>query len=285
MPRQDAAARLASKAFLTLLVIFANNGAPAFAQTPLHTSANHAAPDTVFKIREAPNPAFGVGEKLTFIVRYGPIVAGNARLSIPETVEVNGRKCFRILSEAWSNSFFSKFYKVEDRIQSFTDVAGIFSWRFEKKQHEGSFREEQVVEFDHRQGLAITTKKAKRDTVKVPVFVQDVLSAMYYIRTLDFAPGDSIFVDNHADNKIYPLKIVVYRKEKVSTRAGKFDCFVVEPLLKTPGLFQQKGRVVVHLTADKRKIPVLMTSQIYVKAFDLGSVVVELEKMEGVLAK
>lgn len=280
MPRQDAAARLVLKFFLTLLFLLSSHHPGAFAQT------NHAAqPDTAFKIREAPNAAFGVGEKLDFIVRYGPIVAGNARLSIPETVDVNGRKCYRILSEAWSNSFFSKFYKVEDRIQSFTDVGGIFSWRFEKKQHEGSYRDEQLVEFDHRAGLAITTKKAKRDTVKVPTFVQDVLSAMYYIRTLDFAPGDSIFVDNHADNKVYPLKIVVYRKERVSTRAGKFDCYVVEPLLKTPGLFQQKGRVVVHLTADKRKIPVLMTSQIYVKAFDLGSVVVELEKMEGVAAK
>jgi hypothetical protein len=284
MLHQDAAHRSFIKLFFATLI--------PFAQTAIHlssasaqTATNHASADTVFKIRSVPNPAFAVGEKLDFIVRYGPIVAGNARLSIPEAVEVNGRKCYRILSEAWSNSFFSKFYKVEDRIQSFTDVEGLFSWRFEKKQHEGSFRDEQFVEFDHRAGLAITTKKTKRDTVSVPRFVKDVLSAMYYIRTLDFAPGDSIFVDNHADNKVYPLKIVVYRKERVSTRAGKFECYVVEPLLKTPGLFQQKGRVVVHLTADHRKIPVLMTSQIYVKAFDLGSVVVELEKMEGAVGK
>jgi hypothetical protein len=238
--------------------------------------------DSVPPLRVIPNAAFGAGESLTFLVRYGPIIAGNARLSIPKIVEVNGRPCYNIVSEAWSNKFFSKFFKVEDRVESYTDVDGIFSWWFSKRLREGSFKADHEVTFDQANHIAVTKKKDKNDTLAVPPFVQDVLSAMYLIRTMKMAPGDSIFIDNHSDGKLFPLKIVVHKREKINIKAGKFSCLVVEPFLKTPALFQQKGRVVVHMTDDERKIPVMMTSQLYVKAFKLGAVVAELEKIEGV---
>ena len=110
-----------------------------------------------------------------------------------------------------------------------TDAAGMFSWRMEKKQQEGGYRDERTVDIDHLAGLAITTKKDRRDTTKIPPFVLDVLSAVYYVRTQNLAPGDSVLFDNYDNGKIYPLKIVVHRKEKIKTAAGKFECFVVEP--------------------------------------------------------
>jgi hypothetical protein len=257
----------------------------ALAQTDSLASASnshHSSTTVAVPLRAVPNPAFGAGEKLTFLVRYGPIVAGNARLSIPKIVEVNGRPSYHIVSEAWSNSFFSKFYKVEDRVESYTDVDGIFSWWFRKRLREGGFKADHEVTFDQINHLAITKKGGKSDTLATPPFVQDVLSAMYFIRTMTLAPGDTVSIDNHSDGKLFPLKIVVHGREKINIKAGKFTCLVVEPFLKTPALFQQKGRVVVHMTDDARKIPVMMTSQIYVKAFNLGAVVAELEKMEGV---
>ncbi|MDZ7343852.1 MAG: DUF3108 domain-containing protein [candidate division KSB1 bacterium] len=238
--------------------------------------------DRLPPLRVVPNPAFKVGESLTYLIRYGPIIAGNARLSIPKIVEVNGRPCYHIVSEAWSNKFFSTFYKVEDRVESYTDVDGIFSWWFKKHLREGNFKLDHEVTFDQVNYHAITKNEQKRDTLGVTPFVQDILSAMYFVRTQNLAPGDTMFVDNHSDGKLYPLKIVVHGRDKINIKAGKFNCLVVEPFLKTPGLFQQKGRIVVHLTDDARKIPVLMTSQIYVKAFNLGMVVAELEKIEGV---
>lgn len=240
-------------------------------------SSNNAAP-----LRVIVNRAFNVGEELSYIVRYGPIVAGSAKMSIPEIVNVNGRPCYHLLWEAWTNSFFSRFYKVEDKLGSFVDVDGIFTWRYEKQQREGSFRDDRVVDFDLERGLAITTKNSKRDTVAIPLFVQNVVSAFYYIRTQKLAPGDTVFVDNYDNGKILPLKIIVYRREKIKVRAGKFNCLVVEPQMKTPGLYNQKGRLIVHITDDDRKIPVLTTTELYIKAFNLGNVVAELEEIKGV---
>ena len=236
-------------------------------------------------LRVVSNPAFSAGEKLTFLVHYGPLVAGNARLSVPEIVNVNGRPCYKIISEMWSNKFFSSMFKIDDRVESHTDVDGLFSWWFSKRLREGDHRNEHVVNFDQINHLAVMEKGGKIDTLAVPPFVQDVLSAIYFLRTMKLMPGDTIHIPNHSDGKLFDLKVVVHKREKVQTKAGKFSCLAVEPFLKTSGLFQQKGRLIIHMTDDQRKMPVMITSQLYVKAFKLGAIVAELEKMEGVPKK
>jgi hypothetical protein len=233
-------------------------------------------------LREVRNHAFQDGEVLRYVVRYGPIVAGSAQLSLDEIVLFRGRPCFRIVSRAWSNSFFSNFYRVDDRVESLTDRDGLFSWWAEKHLREGSFRADQHAEFDQEDH----TIYFNRDTLRqISPFVQDVLSAMYFLRTLPLQVGEEILLDAFSDGKLYPLQIRVFGHERIRTRAGRFDCLVVEPFLQTPALFNQKGRIQVWLSNDNRKIPVLMKSQIYVSAFKLGSVIAELEEMEGVVRK
>jgi hypothetical protein len=256
--------------------------APSFSQQASGDSLSELHNGVAPPLRFIPNTAFHVGESLTFVVHYGPLLAGNARLSIPQIVNVDGRPCYQIISELWSNKFFSTFIKIEDRVESHTDVDGLFSWWFSKRLREGDYKAEHVVNFDQINHLAIMKKRDKSDTLAVPPFVQDILSAIYFLRTMNLAPGDTIHLDNHSDGKLFDLKVVVHKREKVQTKAGKFSCLVIEPFLKTPGLFQQKGRLVIHMTDDLRKMPVMITSKIYVKAFKLGAIVAELEKIEGV---
>ena len=238
---------------------------------------NGAAP-----LRVMSNTAFGVGESLTFLVHYGPLAAGNARLAVPQLVTVNGRPCYKITSELWSNKFFSSFFKMDDRVESHTDVDGLFSWWFKKSLHEGDYQSEHTVAFDQINHRAVMKKGDKLDTLAVPPFVQDVLSAIYLLRTMKLAPGDTVRLPNHSDGKLFDLQMIVHKREKAQTKAGKFPCLVVEPVLKTSGLFQQKGRLLIHMTDDHRKMPVMITSQLYVKGFKLGAIVAELEKVEGV---
>ena len=73
------------------------------------------------------NLAFGVGEKLTFEVKYGFISAGTAEMEVVRLVEFENRPCYQIVTKANSNSFFSSFYKVEDRVESIMDATGLFS--------------------------------------------------------------------------------------------------------------------------------------------------------------
>ena len=228
---------------------------------------------SAIQFRSIDNPAFDVGEKLTFVIRYGPIKAGNAIMSIPDTVHVRNMPCYRIVSEAFSNKFFSTFFEVRDKAESHTDMQGIFSWHFEKHIREGKYHADRLVDFDHTNQIAVRGK----DTLAIPLYVQDVLSALYFVRTQDIKVGKSILVDNYADNKLYPLEVKVHKKERKRVQAGEFDCVVVEPILRASGIFEHKGRLWVWLTDDEHHIPVLMQSKIII-----GSIIAELTEMEGI---
>ena len=216
------------------------------------------------KFRKIENRAFSVGEHLVFEIAYGFIKAGTATMSIPDTQWVNGRPCYHIVTTAQSNKFFSFFFKVRDRVESLIDMEGIFTWKFEKHIREGKFRADKYVEYDQYHRYVIT----KKDTMVVPLYVQDILSSFYYARTVPIKVGESFDIDNYADGKMYPLKILVHKKERIKVPAGSFNCIVVEPVLKGAGLFNQKGKLTIWLTDDERKMPVLMKSKVVIGSID-----------------
>ncbi len=213
------------------------------------------------------NIAFGVGEKLDFDIGYGFINAGFASMEVREIIEYEGRPCYKIVSTANSNKFFSSFYKVEDQVTSVVDAIGIFSWYFEKNLREGSYRSDRSYSLDQINHVAYDNK----DTIDIARYTQDALSVLYYARTQDLKVGKSIYIDNFTDGKNYPLEVRVLRKETIKVKAGKFDCIVVEPLLQTAGIFKHEGKLTVWLTDDRLKLPVLMKSKVLV-----GSISAEL---------
>lgn len=217
--------------------------------------------------REIDNVAFGVGEKLFYDINYGFINAGTASMEIADLIEYEGRPCYQIVTHANSNGFFSKFYKVEDRVESIVDAIGIYAWRFEKNLREGTYRADRQYTFDQI-GHVVHYDK---DTIPVEPFVHDALSALYFVRTQPLEVGTSLYLDNFVDGKKYKLEVRVHRKERIKVAAGTFDCVVVEPLSQAVGVFKHEGTLTVWLTDDRLRLPVLMKSRIVV-----GSVSAEL---------
>ena len=214
--------------------------------------------------RTLTNSAFRIGEYLEFDIAYKFITAGTATMSIPDTQWVENRPCYHIVTTAESNAFFSSFYKVRDRVESFIDMQGLFPWKFEKHIHEGRYKANRSVRYDQMNRRVYGHK----DTLDVSPYIQGVLSSFYFVRTLPLEVGKSIDIENYGDGKVYPLRILVHRKEKVKVPAGKFKCIVIEPVLKTEGIFNQTGKLTIWLTDDERKIPVLMKSKIMVGSID-----------------
>ncbi|MBN2417296.1 DUF3108 domain-containing protein [bacterium] len=216
--------------------------------------------------RSIANNAFGVGEHLVFDIAYGVIKAGTATMSIPEQVDINGRPTYHVVTTASSNSFFSTLYKVRDTVQTYIDMDGIFPWRFEKRIREGNYRKRQRVEYLQDEHLVISGKK--RDSLYVAPYIQGVLSAFYYVRVRTLEVGKHFDVMAYGDGKIYPLRVLIHKRETVTVPAGTFDCLVVEPVLQTEGIFNQEGRLLIWLTDDQYKMPVLMKSKILVGSID-----------------
>lgn len=217
--------------------------------------------------RRLDNYAFGVGELLQFDIGYGFINAGTATMEVADLIEYEGRPAYRLLSTATSNKFFSSFYPVRDRVESIFDAVGLFSWHFDKELREGKYRARRVYSFDQVAHKTVY----KDDTLEVAAYVQDALSAMYYIRTLDIKVGKSFFVDSFVDGRHFNMEVKVHRKESIKTKAGKFDCLVVEPIMQSSGVFKHEGKLTVWMTDDRIHLPVLMKSKVLV-----GSISVEL---------
>ena len=217
------------------------------------------------------NNAFGVGEELVFKIKYAGITAGISTISVSDTVRIDDHLCYRIDNRTQSTETFSVFYKVDDRAASWFDVDQFFSRRFEKHLREGDFRADAVIEFDQENNIARYPLKKNQPEVEVPPCVLDVFGAIFYVRMLPLEVGKDIIFDNHDNKKTYPLVVKVLKKELISVEAGVFQCIKVQPLLRTPGLFEHKGDLWVWLTDDQYQMPVLMKSKVAV-----GSVNAEL---------
>ncbi len=211
---------------------------------------------------------FGPGESLKFSIDYGILNAGQATMEVTGKRRVSGRECLDIRTEARSNAFFSKFYKVWDRAQTFLEPTTLLPWRFEKHQREGGYKKDMLIKFDRPRAFA---RYENGDEVAMHPHAQDELSAFYYLRTIPLEVGREVFIDNHTNRKNYPLKVLVHGREKVEVPAGTFDCWIIEPVVREGGIFSAKGTMTIWVTTDDRRIPVKMRTKVAV-----GSVTVSL---------
>ena len=170
-------------------------------------------------MRHIPNEAFGVGERLVFDVNFGFITAGEAVMTIPSYDSIASRKCYRIQFTVNSLPSFSWIYKVEDRYLTFIDVQAIAPLRFEQHIHEGSFTRDFVAEFDHQKRIAQTTG----GRYPIPQYVHDILSAFYFVRTVDFSSfktGDMMTLYNFYGDKSYELGVRFLGRQDLEVAAG-----------------------------------------------------------------
>ena len=231
------------------------------------------------QFRTIENNAFTVGEKLTFAVKYGFVTAGIAEMSNPKIKKISGRKAYNVKFTVNTVPEFDPIFKVRDRYETYIDVDGIFPWRFEQHVREGKYKKDFAAFFDQRRMKA----KTSGGTFEISRYVNDIMSAFYYTRTLDFTqskPGDKFHLKNFYNDKNYPLDVLFHGKETIEVDAGKFDCIIIEPLVVEGGLFKNEGNILIWLTDDELKMPVKVKSKVII-----GSIDAELLSFEGLKGK
>ncbi len=240
------------------LAALAGSGSPGRAADDELPSATAVGPRETLPAVEHP---FRAGESLRFSVQYGFVHAGTAWLEVPEVVDWNGVPCWRLVARAESNSFFDRMYRVRNRIESLWDRDGLFSWRYFEDRHEGRFHANDTISFDTTAHIA---RYKDGRTFDLPAESQDALSAFYFTRFKALPIGGSVTFPYHASHKSATMEVRVLGRDRVKTPAGKFDCVMIEPILKAGGIFANKGRLVIWITDDERRMPVLMKSKVMI---------------------
>ena len=202
---------------------------------------------------------FRTGEVLRFTVQYGPIHAGSAWLEVHGPGPGDGSTVATLVARAESNSFFSLTYRVRNRIESSWDMRERRSLRYREDRHEGGFKAKSEIVFNQDLGEA---RYSDGRVFPIPPDVQDALSSFYYTRTQALPIGGSVLFDYHASGRSQPLEVKIIGRDRVHVPAGTFDCVVVEPILHAGGIFKNNGRLQIWLTADQRRMPVLMRSKV-----------------------
>jgi hypothetical protein len=211
-------------------------------------------------------------ERLTFDLYWLGIYVGNAALEAVTEDNVT-----TITTEAHSAPFISNFYKVEDHSESRV-VDGMPS-SFRIRQHEGKYRSDKETRFDVK-GRKVVYFDYLKDLRNEQEFdlprLWDVVSGFYYLRTQQLEVGRTVYVDVFDSDKFLRVEVDVVKKDRVRVPGrGDVDAIVINPLLKSEGLFQNKGNVLVWLTDDESKTPVRVETEVPV-----GKVVAKLRGIE-----
>ena len=229
------------------------------------------------QLRELRHDAFKPGEKLTYGVHYGWVNAGEAVVELKESSrEIAGRKVWVATGKGRSLGAFNTFYKVDDHYETHFDAKGVFPYAFVRRVSEGGYNFTQDYVYNQYKG-EVTTQK--QQTHKVPASVQDMLSAFYYARTLDFSHakvGDIFTIETFLDDELWPLRMKYMGKETIKLRNGKYRCLKFQPVVQEGRVFKGNDDLNVWITDDGNRIPVLAQAKVLV-----GSIKMELSAYEG----
>ncbi|MEW6713808.1 MAG: DUF3108 domain-containing protein [Nitrospirota bacterium] len=205
--------------------------------------------------------------KFVYNIYWSGIKAGEATLSYANTPEG-----ITITSTAQSAPFISIFYKVDDLSQSILAPDGHPN-KYIVKIREGSRKRDKVTYFSEKSESntqkVIYIDKLKNESVEFNLEKQafDPLSAAYEISRRKLRTGRSEYIDIFDNKKVYNTEVQVLGKERITTSAGGFDTIVIKPLLKSEGVFLQKGEIYIWLTDDEKRLPVMLKSKVKIGSF------------------
>ncbi len=197
-------------------------------------------------------------EKLVFDGGWGSMRAGYLVVNAHKDHE---NKTMDITGKVATNGFVSAIFKIRDFVFSRMDADGLYPLHFEHHVREGRHRDRGWTLFDHKRG-SVFSDDDKGKASKASPFTHNYMSLIYYLRTMDLAPGDTFSINCFVHDKDYPIHFKVHGREKVKVDAGTFECLKLEPTLVGDGRGFAKGdKMYIWITDDNRRMPVMLESE------------------------
>jgi Protein of unknown function (DUF3108) len=237
--------------------------------------------------QKAPELPFQAGEELTYKIYYNLnfvwVPAGEVVFKVWEGKDNQ----FHYQAFGRTYSSYEWFFQVDDRYESWIDKNTLLPNYSERSVQEGGYKIYERIQFD-QQSKKMTVwrapQKGKPETktehaVKATVF--DVLSTMYYLRTIPFVERGTGSTENFSifmDQAEYPLKMR-YKGANPNKKVhgmGRYKTLRFQPDVIAGNVFTEDTKMSVWVSDDQNKIPVLIESPVSV-----GSVKVVLKSYKG----
>jgi hypothetical protein len=216
---------------------------------------------TAVRVRSLNAPAvpFGPGEKSTFEVRFGAVKVGGGSLEVVGIDNIRGRQAWHTAFRVQGGTFF---YRVDDSYESWIDTETLNSLLFIRQIQEGTRDRTQNYDIMPETGQYVERTRQKTTTKKTVEQPLDEAAFLYFVRTIPLVVGRSYDFNRYFIPERNPVHLKVLRKERVTVPAGTFNAIVVQPVIKTKGIFSEKGEAQVWLSDDPSRMLLQVKSKL-----------------------
>lgn len=201
-------------------------------------------------------------EKFVYDVWWGIILVG---FGLVEATKDTGSGLVVLEGKGATVNIADAFLKARDYVRTTIDIQGFYPHFMEQHFFERRKREHGWTIYDHEQGKVVYHSPTRELVVDAAPFVHNWFSLFYYLRALDFAPGDTFSVHCFVHRKDHLIFCKVVERDRIRVPAGEFQCIGIEPRPVGEGRGMQKGDFLhIWLTDDDRRLPVKMKAKLKV---------------------
>jgi hypothetical protein len=212
---------------------------------------------------------FKVGENLLYNVSFERLIfsgaIGDLKFSVSQA-ENQPPEFITLKADLVSKGLFPSLFgiKVKDQFSAVVNKEDFALFSLSKLRQEGKTNTEEKNQVNRKAGrvtytfrdLANKTATPKVVESECPNWVQDIISAIYFLRTQEFKQGTviPIPITDHGQN--YVIDAVIGKREEIKVGAGKFQTFKVETKAFSGRLVKRSGELFLWFSDDERRLPV-----------------------------
>jgi hypothetical protein len=213
----------------------------------------------------APVP-FGLGERMDYRVTYGILgTVGRSSLEVSAIDTLRGAASYVI--DFRLNGAIT-FARVDDHYKSWLDVERLQSHRFDQNVKQVNYKRHRILDFHPDSGIWRRIDNGDSGPLATTQPLDDI-SFLYFVRTLPLEVGETYTLDRYFKDDGNPVVVKVLRKEKVKVPAGEFETIVVQPIIKTDGLFSEGGKAEVYFSDDDQRLVVQLKTRLSIGTLNL----------------
>ena len=203
---------------------------------------------------------FGPGERAEYKVSLGIFgQVGTGYMEVVGTERVHGHATYHLQFGLNGKVLVGS---VDDLFESWLDVDQLFARRHYKRQHEITYNSERSYDF-FPDRMVFQHRDSGKTEPLASAEPLDEVSFLYYVRTLDLEPGRTYTLNRYYKDSGNPVTLKVLRREIMrGPQGGDVPVVVVQPIIRTSGLFGEGGEAEVYFTDDWRRILVKMSSKV-----------------------
>lgn len=208
------------------------------------------------------------GEVLRYRIHYGLLNAGTASLTTLKTT-YKGQPHYYVKGTGKTSGAVRAFFKVEDNYESFINYnTGLPSF-YVRNVKEGNYTQHFETAFNHSNQTLLLTDKEKNITKSLNSVtgIQDMLSAFYYLRSLDESElrvGSVKKINIWIDDEMFAFQVKVVGIENIKTKFGSISSLKIVPQVMSGRVFKDKEGVTLWVSNDRNHVPLAIKAELVV---------------------